>query len=181
MTELSKRRVKMKAYVPALAIVVSSAMEIQAQSQPWLIVMMNGDTLKQCLPLGLKDNSMNVLCKDDTTEIAVMSISKMVRPGKSQFWKYAAIGFGAGAVIGGVVGYATYSKPERDQNCQSFCIVLDFGPGVSALGGATLGGVAGFLLGGMVLSNVFKDEVHDMTGYTSLEAKINVLKEIIEQ
>jgi len=38
----------MKAYVPALAIVVSSAMEIQAQSQPWLIVMMNGDTLKQC-------------------------------------------------------------------------------------------------------------------------------------
>lgn len=60
--------------------------------------------------------------------------------------KGALIGFGVGAVVGGILGYATHSS-----GCKSSggCIAIDFGPGGdAALAGGILG-VLGLVVGGI--------------------------------
>lgn len=52
-----------------------------------------------------------------------------------------------GAVIGAIIGLATYQKPNCDPNAW-FC--FDFGPGVDALGGGLIGALGGGLAGGII-------------------------------
>lgn len=64
-----------------------------------------------------------------------VSIRKARQAGKA-----IAFGILAGAVGGAVIGYATYQDPGPDT-------WFDFGPGFSALAGATIGTLAGSLTG----------------------------------
>jgi hypothetical protein len=66
--------------------------------------------------------------------------------------KGALIGLATGALVGGIVGYATYQRPTcKDPNGGFGCIAIDFGPsGDAAFAGAAggiLGTFAGMLLG----------------------------------
>lgn len=57
-------------------------------------------------------------------------------------WKGTLIGAGAGAFVGGLIGYASYEKPSCSGG---FC--FDLGPEADTLGGAILGGAAGAIIG----------------------------------
>ncbi len=83
----------------------------------------------------------------DTATFAVAQLSRLEVSAGSRTHRLrgAALGFGSGAVLGALVGVATYTKPD----CRDFC--LDFGPGFDAAAGAVflgaVGSVAGLLIG----------------------------------
>ena len=83
----------------------------------------------------------------DTATFAVAQLSRLEVSAGSRTHRLrgAALGFGSGAVLGALVGVATYRKSD----CREFC--FDFGPGADAAAGAvvlgTVGTVAGLLIG----------------------------------
>jgi hypothetical protein len=85
----------------------------------------------------------------NTSSITRMDVSTGTRGHKL---KGALIGLATGAVLGGIVGYATYQRPTcKDPNGGLGCVAIDFGPGGDAafLGGATgiIGTFVGMLIG----------------------------------
>jgi hypothetical protein len=75
-----------------------------------------------------------------TSTITRMDVSTGTRGHKL---KGALIGLATGAVLGGIVGYATYQRPTCNNPNGGFgCIAIDFGPSGDA---AFVGGAAGIL------------------------------------
>ena len=53
------------------------------------------------------------------------------------------IGAGTGAIIGGIIGYASYTPPD----CSNSLFCFDFGPEFDTIGGGLIGAAAGSLVG----------------------------------
>ncbi len=58
--------------------------------------------------------------------------------------------------------------------------LLDFGPGANALAGGSIGGVAGFVIGGAVGASSKKEKVYDFSQQTR-EQKITALHGLITE
>lgn len=62
------------------------------------------------------------------------------------------IGFGIGAGLGGIIGYAAYTPPD----CAGAFLCFDFGPAFSVLAGAILGSGIGSIFGGAIGSGYYR-------------------------
>ena len=105
----------------------------------------NGGHVKGWL-LSVTDSSVNVLITgrpDRDTAVVFRDIDRVSVRRKGSPGKGFVVGFSAGTVVGGLVGYASYSPPDCDGSF--FC--FDFGPGMSAMGGAVTGGFGAGLVG----------------------------------
>ncbi len=107
--------------------------------------------------------------------IPMNSLDLLRRDRKSQFWAGAGIGMLIGAAVGAVIGYATYSRPERKPGQW---IVLDFGPGLNAAAGAIVGMPVGFAVGGAVGASKGGEDIINMSG-TRYQAKLTIIRMVI--
>ena len=83
-----------------------------------------------------------------TSTITRMDISTGTRSHKL---KGALIGLATGALVGGIVGYATYQKPTcKDPNGGFGCFGIDFGPGGDAAFAAGAAGILGTFAGMLI-------------------------------
>jgi len=87
----------------------------------------------------------------------------MRRVGKSKFWKGAGIGFLAGGATGGLIGAATY---EESTEPLADIFINPARQGEAIVTGALLGGISGFIIGGLVGSSAGKEQVYDFTQKT---------------
>lgn len=133
----------MKKYVFLLLIL--SACSVSAK-ETWFDLKLSKGTIFQNVVLK-KIKGDTLICEHENNEIGIniVELDKIYKIRPSNFWKSAGIGLIGGAVTGGIIGRASYKKPESDGY-----FTIDFGPGFSTLGGAILGGGTGFLVGGIV-------------------------------
>jgi outer membrane lipoprotein SlyB len=78
--------------------------------------------------------------------IPYQNISEVKITRKGGVGRGILIGAFGGAVLGGIIGYISYKKP----NCEGALFCWDFGPGTDAVAGATVGTLAGSMIGGIV-------------------------------
>lgn len=141
-----------------------------AQSHAWTVITSAHDTLRSCIVGGLENNMVNLICGSSVVQISVDSLSIVTRHGESHFWSGAGYGTLVGAAAGTLVGVATYQKPAGPT-------AFDFGPGVQAFGGAILGGVAGFTIGGIVGAGSGGDDRYNLSEETTA-GKIKILGDL---
>jgi len=156
-----------------LLLIFSAANALLAQDNAWQIKLADGDILSNLSLQNVVGDSLVVSQTGQARRIAVDDIVEMRRAGKSKFWKGAGIGFLAGGATGALIGLATYEEPDPANG-----FTLDFGPGANALAGGILGGLGGFVVGGMIGASAGKDEVYDFSTKT-FEQKLAVLRLIV--
>ncbi len=164
---------KRYAFLPIILIAaISWPAQTQAQDRLWTVITASYDTLSSC-SLGLLDNgTLRLVCGSSSSRIPVDSVRSLTRPGTSHFWTGAGYGTLGGAVLGGIIGGATYEKPNSTSG-----FTLDFGPGFNIVGGAIAGAVGGFLVGGVIGATSGGDEVHDIMLETHA-AKVRILTDL---
>ena len=75
--------------------------------------------------------------------ISYKSIAFIRVRGRQSLWKTSLLGAAGGALLGSMIGLATYEKPD----CSNAFVCIDFGPGFNMVAGAFFGGVSGALIG----------------------------------
>jgi hypothetical protein len=154
-----------------IAAISSSAIS-QDQDRLWTVITASEDTLLLCALDHIDNGRIQLACGNAASHVSVDSVRKIIRHVQSQFWKSAGYGALGGAAAGAIIGLASYQRPRSGG-----FISLDYGPGFSAAGGAILGAVAGFAVGGIVGAASGGDEVHDLTSETFAE-KLRILKHL---
>jgi len=120
-----------------------------ASAQEWTLrlISISSDTLNACSIDSLSDVVLFASCDGKAKSIPIDSIAIMDRFKEGHFLKGAAIGTLVGVAAGTIIGYATYQKPESKSN--GF-FTIDLGPDLVALSGGVIGGVSGFVVGGLI-------------------------------
>ncbi len=160
------------------AIIISILLIISnvslAQESNTNLTLVNSNTLIQSSMEELIADSVRISLSGQSQWVKVDSVLEIRIIKKSKFWQGAGIGFLGGAVFGGVLGAASYSKPSPSDSYFN----VDSGPGLSTFGGVVLGGLTGTLVGGIIGASSGKDKVYDLS-QKNLEEKIKIIKSII--
>jgi hypothetical protein len=150
--------------------IAANSVVTTAETEKWTIITSAGDTLWSCVIGRLEGSVVNLICGSSVIQMSVNSLSMLTRHGESHFWSGAGYGAFAGAAVGALVGVVAYAKATGPY-------AIDLGPGVNALGGAMLGGVAGFTIGGIIGAASGGGETYDLSQESTVE-KIKILREI---
>jgi hypothetical protein len=145
-----------------------------AQENNTHLTLINSDTLFQISIEELIDDSVKISFLGQSQWIKVDSILEIRKIKKSKFWQGAGIGFLGGAVMGGVIGRASYKKSAPSSGNFNFSL----GPGFNTFFGAVIGGITGTLVGGVVGASYGKDELYDLS-QKKLEQKIEIIESFI--
>ncbi len=138
---------------PYLLVVLFTITLMQSQGQVkktiyrTRIEFLNGEIAKGYL-FALNDSNIQISTSFkpfSDTIFAIHQIKKISLRKKNAKGNGFLIGMASGAVVGAVIGYASYSPPPPCVG--GFCINLFDGPDYSALGGAILGSLTGGMLG----------------------------------
>jgi hypothetical protein len=103
---------------------------------------------------GLTEKSLVIVSDHNIHNIPYVIISRLevARGRKSNLVKGLLIGTGSGAVLGGLIGLATYDPPPRG-TCTihdiSGCLSME-GEGLALFAGAFVGGIVGFVSGTII-------------------------------
>jgi hypothetical protein len=146
---------------------------LSAQDSPWQVILNSSDTLTASRLDSLHENILSATCDDRALSIPVDSIAALVQYTKGHFWNGAGIGTLVGAGAGAVIGLVTYQKPEP----KGF-ITIDLGSGPAALGGALIGAVGGFAVGGIIGALSSGHEMYDLKG-KKLRVKLYIIGQLI--
>ena len=138
-----------------------------AQINGWTVITSAQDTLGPCTIGALAGGFVYLSCDSSSMRLPVDSLKIILRQGEPHFWSSAGYGTLAGVAVGALFGFATYQRPSGS-------FTFDFGPGAAAFGGAILGGVAGFAIGGIVGASSGGEEKYDLSGATT-EEKVKIL------
>ena len=128
-------------------ILCFSASPATAQESTLRLITLSSDTLNTCSIDSLSDIVLFASCNGKAISIPIDSIAILERFKEGHFLKGAAIGTLVGVAAGAIIGYATYQKPESKPN--GF-FTIDLGPDLVALSGGVIGGVSGFVVGGLI-------------------------------
>jgi hypothetical protein len=139
--------IKLFLIITMLCFSISQAL---AQESTLRLISLSGDTLNACRIDSLSDIVLFASCSGKAISIPIDSIAILERFKEGHFLKGAAIGTLVGGTVGAIIGYATYQKPEPRPNG---LFTIDLGPGPAALGGGLIGGVGGFVVGGIIGSS----------------------------
>lgn len=145
---------------------------LPAQNKAWQIKLAGGGMLSNVSLQNVIGDSLAISQAGQTRRIAVDAVIEMRRDGKSKFWKGAGIGLLAGGATGALIAAATY-----EESTGPFA-VDPAGRGGTTIAGAVLGGIPGFIIGGLVGSSAGKAQVYDLSGKTR-EQKSATLRFII--
>ena len=127
------------------------------QHNLWQVTTPTG-TLENVLLETMNGDSLSVIVNGKKSFISIVSVVEVRQTRPSQFWTGARIGFAAGGIIGGLIGYSTYSPSNDGEH---------LGAGLPTLAGALIGGLAGFAIGGPIGSAVSADVVYNLDGMSS--------------
>lgn len=135
---------------------------ILAHAWKWEEDRSQGDTISLGLSSGQSPRGIIKSVVDDSTivfesggktmMIPVDSVGFLLRRAGSYFWEGAGIGTFVGFAAGAGIGASSYSPPTPGQ-------IVDFGPGLPAIGGAIIGIPIGFAVGGLVGAAIERDDV----------------------
>jgi hypothetical protein len=139
------------------------------QSRTWNIVLTNGDTLRECVYIGINDtlffnSPLGKISLDADT------IKCIYRYTESHFWTGALVGGLSGAIFGGLLGEENY-KVESANEKPSF---IHFGPIFDELLWGGIGGLIGSLFGGMLMSG--EDEKYELSKISRSDKILLILK-----
>jgi len=159
----------------AMAIVTFflSIQSLFSQENNWHLKLVNGDTIANVDLQSLVGDSLAISHSGQPSLIPVESIVEMRKTGTSKFWKGAGIGFAAGAGVGALIAAATYEESSGP-------FAADPGRGGSIIGGAIIGGVPGFVIGGLVGSSAGKEKTYDLS-QQRLVYKLAIIRSIVSE
>jgi hypothetical protein len=141
---------------------------IFAQNNNWQVVLTSGDTLNTCKLDSLPKTILFVSCNDSLKCIPLDSIAVVKRFREGSFLRGGGNGFMYGAGVGGLIGLMSYKEPAPNSWSPNF------GPGISGLGGAVIGGGFGFIIGGILGSSNYY-EIYDLKKVRTQELKRKIL------
>lgn len=133
-----------------------------AQTKGWLIFTLQHDTLADCTLIAVNNSVVEIIHYDSIIRIPLDSLTVLFRRGESHFWTGAGFGALAGGVLGAIIGTASYQKPTGP-------FAIDFGPGMSAAGGAIIGAPVGFAIGGAIGASSGGDELYNIQDRSRLD------------
>ena len=169
----------MKRLFAALFFVVLYAGHLNAQDS-WDLAMASGDTLKGCQVVSVSDSLVAVTRGQSHSAIPVDSITSVFSHMEGHFWTGALIGTIVGAAAGGAIGSSTYKAPKAESNgFFAGSPTGGLGKGLAAAGGVFIGGVAGFVVGGLIGGNSHSDKEIDLS-HRSHTARVMILMKLAE-
>jgi hypothetical protein len=133
-----------------ITILCLSISPVSAQESTLRLISVSNDTLNLCRIDSLSDIVLFASCSNKALSLPIDSIAIIERIKEGHFLKGAALGTLVGVTVGAIIGYATYQKPEPRPNG---LFTIDLGPGPATLGGGLIGGVGGFVVGGVIGSS----------------------------
>ena len=149
----------------ALLLLFIFATSLSAQDNAWQIKLAGGDLLSDVALQNIAGDSLAILQSGQARRIAIEAIVELQRAGKSKFLQGAVIGMLAGGAAGALIAAATYEEPKG-----AFA-VDPAGRGGTIAAGAVVGGIPGFILGGLIGSSAGKVKVYDLSGQTREQKK----------
>ena len=169
---------KTKIYI---IIYLLSTSSLLSMSNNWKLTLINGDTISNISLQRLEGDSLVISDTTFTKCILVDSIIEVRQINKSYFREGAGIGLLGGVIIGVLIGSAAYKESGPSSGESKDSINLDFmpgGPGINTLAGGILGGLSGFLVGGIIGAFSRKDEIYDLL-LKNHDQKMNMIKLIL--
>lgn len=127
------------------------------QHNLWQVTTQTG-TLENVLLETMNGDSLSVIVNGKKSFISIASVVQVRQTRPSKFLEGAGIGFATGGIIGGIIGYSSYSPSNDGEH---------LGAGLPTLGGALIGGLAGFAIGGPIGLAVSADVVYNLNGMSS--------------
>ena len=133
-----------------ISVLLLSDHVVLGQEGEWTVVTANGDVFVNVAPWNSGDDTLRFSQTGRNFTIPITSIVQLrKKERKSRFWKGAGIGLVAGAIIGGVVGVATYDSGVTGEFAEAVTVL---GPIARGRTGAILGGLGGMIVGGAIQS-----------------------------
>jgi len=142
----------------------------------WFITLSNGDVVSIISLQNLVGDTLFISQLGEIIRIPIDSIVEIRNVGESGFAKGAGIGFLAGMGAGILIHTATYEKP-KPKSSSFFSGGFEIGPGPEVAAGI-LGGLAGFLVGGIIGHNSGEDKIFNLSELNH-EQKIELIQELI--
>ena len=129
-----------------LVLIFAAAIEAQPQKNNYRIRihLLEGSRLKGTL-IELTDSTIHLGSRHGRSDtiVSYRHVQRIAVRRMNSAARGFGIGFGSGAVLGGLIGLMSYSPPDCDGGF--YCI--DFGPGASALAGGVVGAIGGGVVG----------------------------------
>ncbi len=170
---MSKTITKLLLIVTILCILATMS---SAQGKTWRLTFVSHDTLTVSRLDSLSDSTLFAACNGKATSFPIDSIAMLVACKQGRFSDGDGIGFLVGVSIGAIIGAASYQKPEPSK---SFTINIDLGPGADAMAGGIIGGVGGFIIGGIIAGSD-RYETYDLRTHKDIKMKRRILQLAID-
>ena len=162
-----------KKYFLISTIFFFSASLSLAQESTLRLVSLSGDTIDACRIDSISDIAVFASCSGKVISVPIDSIGVLECFKKGHFLRGAAIGTLVGATVGVIVGYATYQKPEPNGS-----FTVNLGPGLSELSGGLIGGVGGFIVGGVIGASSSDHYKFDLRTQKTLRTKRLIIQQV---
>lgn len=151
----------MKVVLGVLFLLAGSFLD--AQESNWKVILQGGRTISSDSWMIVGDSVVLRTAGSDYT-ISIDSIAQLHAVKETKIGKGLLFGLLGGALVGGVIGLASYKEPSPSDN--EGLGNWDFGRGPVILAGALVGSLAGLAVGGVVGAAVGSDETYDFTKIT---------------
>jgi len=159
---------KMGIVIVCLFIIFKTSL---AQEKNWQIIFAKGDKIFNVSPQTMTGDSLFIISSGQTRWVSIGSIVRIKIVKKSKFWQGAGIGFASGAAIGVLFSIITCNKYKSSDSE----LMLDLS-GLATICFGTIGGLTGFITGGVIGSIRGIDEVYDLSKMNLQEKKIAIRK-----
>ncbi len=146
-----------------------------AQEKNWQIIFAKGDKIFNVSPQTMTGDSLFIISSGQTRWVPIGSIVRIKIVKKSKFWQGGGIGFASGAAIGVLFSIITCNKYKSSDSE----LMLDLS-GLATICWGTVGGLTGFITGGVIGSICGIDEVYDLSKM-NLQEKKAVIRKILDR
>jgi len=154
-------------FLMAILILWGLPLISSAQKNTWRVELSSGNTLSDCKVQLINDSLLMLDCGSTMLRIPIDSVVLLSRHKESTFWTGAGWGTLTGATIGALLGWSTRSSGQLFS-------------GLNAPVYGILGGLGGFVVGGIIGASNGGDETYRLSERTR-HNKISIIHFIIEE